>query len=278
LGDTENISTEAGGSPPEGLPPQPPSPPLAPREIWKLRDLLLFLAIIPFALVLSKIVVLAGYVALRPFGGWHAKVDAVQWDTIFLLIQQCFFYVFILGFLYLLAKLHHQQAFWKSLGWKKPTARQVAGYFAGGGGLAVAASLLLALRPDTQDFPLEKLFNSPTASYAIGAFAVAIAPVVEELVFRGMLFAIFERAVGMRFAVVATALLFAGLHIPEYWPAWNHVFMILVVGLVFSLARGRTGSLAPSILLHIGYNSSLVTGLFFSTQHFRNAIGFWAGR
>ena len=98
---------------------------------------------------------------------------------------------------------------------------------------------------------------------------------VEELVFRGLLFAIFERAVGMRFAVVATAVLFAGLHIPEYWHAWNHMFMILVVGVVFSLARGMTGSLTPSIILHIGYNSLMMTGLFFSTQHFRTASGFW---
>ena len=52
--------------------------------------------------------------------------------------------------------------------------------------------------------------------------------------------------------------------------------MILVVGMVFSLARGITGSLAPSIILHIGYNSLIMTGLFFSTQHFRTASGFWA--
>jgi membrane protease YdiL (CAAX protease family) len=80
----------------------------------------------------------------------------------------------------------------------------------------------------------------------------------------------------MRFAVVLTAVLFAGLHVPEYWHAWNHMIMILVVGLVFSLARGITGCLAPSIILHIGYNAFIMTGLFFSTQHFRVATGFWA--
>jgi hypothetical protein len=266
---------EAGGGRPEGLLYQPPVQPLAPREIWELRDLLLFVVFIPFALLVSKLVVLIGYVVLRPFTGWHVRVDWVQSDTVFLLIQQCVFYVFILGFLFLLAKLQHRQPFWKSLGWKKPTARQVAGYLAGGGGLAVAVSLALSLRPDTQGFPLEKLFNSRTASYAIGAFAISVAPIVEELVFRGLLFAVFERAVGLRFAVVTTAILFAGLHIPEYWHAWNHMILILAVGLVFSLARATTGYLTPSIILHIGYNSLLMTGLFFSTQHFHTASGFW---
>jgi len=272
--DPENLSTEAGGSP-QGLSPQPPAPPLAPREIWKLRDLLLFVVFLPFALLASTLVVLVGYVVLRPFAGWHVPVDLAQRNPLFLLILQCVFYMLILGFLFLLAKLQHQQPLWKSLGWQKPTARQVAGYLLGGGGLAVGVSLALAMRPDTQEFPLEKLFNSRTASYAIGAFAIAVAPVVEELVFRGLLFAVFERAAGMRFAVVTTAVLFAGLHVQEYWPAWHHMLTILVVGMVFSLARGMTGSLTPSIILHIGFNSFIMTGLYFSTQHFRAVEGFW---
>jgi len=274
--DPENLSREASGTPTESLPPQFPVLALAPREIWKWRDLLLFVAFLPFALVTSTLVVLMGYAVLRPFAGWHAPVDLARRQPVFLLILQCVFYVFVLGFLFLLARLQHQQPFWKSLGWRRPTARQVAGYLLGGGGLAIAVSMALAIGPDVQDFPLEKLFNSRTASFAIGVFAISVAPVVEELIFRGLLFAVFERAAGMRFAVVTTAVLFAGLHVQEYWPAWHHMLMILVVGLVFSLARGMTGSLTPSILLHIGFNSSIMTGLYFSTQHFRAVGGFWA--
>lgn len=275
LSDPENLSPQGSSAPPESLSPQPSAAPLAPRDIWKFRDLLLFVAFIPFALAASALGVFIVYIVLRPFTRWHLRVDLVQTDTVVLLIQQCFFYVLILAFLFLLARLQHHQPFWKSLGWRQPTARQVVGYLAGGCGLAGAITLALALRPDAQDFPLEKLFNSRTASFAIGAFAVSVAPVVEELVFRGLLFAVFERAWGWRFAVLGTAVLFAGLHIPEYWHAWNHLIMILVVGLAFSLARGASGSLAPSIILHIGYNFLIMTFLFFSTQHFRIAVGFW---
>jgi len=112
---------------------------------------------------------------LRPFAGWHAKVAAVQGDTIFLLVQQCLFYVFVLAFLYLLARIQHQQPFWKSLGWFRPTTREVVGYLAGGGALAIAVTLALWLLPDAQGFPLEKLFSSRAASYAIGAFAISLA-------------------------------------------------------------------------------------------------------
>ena len=273
LGDTENLVPEAGGAMTAGLHPCPPSPILLPREIWKLRDLVLFLAFVPFALVVSKLIVLVGYAVLRPFTGWQVKVEAAQTGTVFMLVQQCILYAFALAFLFLLAKLQHQQPFWKSLGWKNPGAKQVAGYLAGGAALAVATSWGLWLFPDTQAFPLEKLFDSRTTSYALGIFAISFAPIIEEVVFRGLLFAIVEGAMGLRFAVLITALLFAGLHIQEYWHAWNHLALILGVGIVFSLARGMTGSLTPSIILHIGYNSLLMTG-FFTSQHFRAASGF----
>ena len=51
--------------------------------------------------------------------------------------------------------------------------------------------------------------------------------------------------------------------------------MILAVGLVFSAGARASGNLAPSIFLHIGYNSLIMTGLFLSTQHFRAPTGLW---
>ena len=270
--DTESVFPEAGSAPEQTLPvpPLPPAPPPAPRDIWTLRDLLLFLAFIPFTLLAANLVGLVGYVILRPFTAWRVPVDSLPSNTFFVLALQSLIYFLVVGYLMLMARIHHHQPFWKSLGWTKPTAGQVLKYLAGGGVLAVVVSLAPTLLPDTKQFPLEQLFTSPAASYAIGVFAIGIAPVVEELVFRGLLFAIFERAVGLRFAVATTAVLFAGLHIQEYWHAWNHLLMIMVVGVVFSVARGKSGTLTPSILLHVGYNTCMMASLYFSTQHFHS--------
>jgi membrane protease YdiL (CAAX protease family) len=277
LDDHQSVAPEAIDSLPDGppqlaSPPPPATPPvpLAPREIWGLRDLLLLVAFIPFALYGSKIILLLGYSAFRPLAGWQATADEAQSGTIFLLIEQCVFYFLILTFLVLLARLIHQQPFWKSLGWKRLPPKAVLGGIAGGFGLAMVASFGLWLLPDQQSFPLEKLFDSRLASIAIGAFAILIAPVVEELVFRGLLFAIVERLVGVKTAVVATAFLFASLHAPEYWHAWNHLIMIALVGLVFSLVRAFTGNLAASTIMHVGYNSLIMMGVFFSTKHFHS--------
>jgi membrane protease YdiL (CAAX protease family) len=54
-----------------------------------------------------------------------------------------------------------------------------------------------------------------------------------------------------------------------YWEAWNHVLLIFVVGFVFSLARGWTGSVLPAYLLHLTYNATVVVILFVETDRFR---------
>ena len=192
-------------------------------------------------------------------------VDLVQADTLFLLVQQCFFYVFILGFLFLLARFQHQQPFWKSLGWKNPSARRVV-IACGGCELAIAASLLLLLLPDYQGFRWRscstlELHPSPSA------IAIPSLPSLRKWCSAAYC-SPFLSARRDGFAVVSTAVLFAGLHVPEYWHAWNHMIMILIVGMVFSLARGVTGSLAPSIILHIGFNSSSWPGSCFPPNIF----------
>lgn len=247
------------------------SPPLARApEPWTVRDLLLFIAFLPIAFVVAYFLVMIGYTLGAPFAGWPALTPKTAGGTLFLLVVQTVLYLLVLGFVYLLVVIRYQLPFWKGVGWRMPRSWQAPAYFLAGLVLAFAVLLAPPILPDTESFPLQEMFTSRAVSFAIGVFAITVAPFMEELIFRGVMFAVFERRVGLRFAVVATAVLFAGLHVPEYWRAWNHVLMILVVGVTFSLARGITGSLAPSVILHMGYNASMMIGLFLSTQQFRN--------
>ena len=245
------------------LPEFPPSPPL-----WNLRDLYLFLAFFLFvAWIASPLLVLAGYTVLRPHVGWHTPTQLLVKDNaFFLVISQELAHFFVLGYVYLLIVIHYRRPFWQTLNWRNPTAHQAVRFFLGGILLAIAIRFAPTILPDRQDFPLERLFSSREATYMVGAFAILIAPFMEELIFRGVLFSIFEHHMGLRFAVAGTAVLFAGLHVPEYCGAWNHVLLIFIVGLVFSFARGFTGSLVPSVILHLGYNATLMSGLLFGSQ------------
>ncbi len=239
------------------------------RSPWTPRNLIVLIGCGGLALVAANFLALTGYMLLARLTGWKAHPDQLQGNPFFLLSLQIVFHALVFGVIYLFLVVNHGLPFWETLKWRKPTGRMARRWFVGGIALAVFVQFAPSVLPDRDDFPLQRLFSSPEAGYAIAAFAIIIAPLMEELIFRGVLFNFFEHLIGVRFAVVSTALLFAGLHVPEYWGAWNHVMLIAIVGLVFSLARGLTGLLAPCLILHVGYNSSLMAALYFQTHGFQ---------
>ena len=94
------------------------------------------------------------------------------------------------------------------------------------------------------------------------------APVVEELVFRGLLQGWLLRraeltrtwAAGVSGANVLTSLAFAGAHLwREPWP-W--AVATLVPSLVFGFARERSNGVVAPCVLHIAYNGAMAAGLW----------------
>lgn len=80
--------------------------------------------------------------------------------------------------------------------------------------------------------------------------AVVIAPVVEEMLFRGMLLPAIARITGVRTALVVVALLFSLVH-GLYMPA-GIIFFILSIA--FSLAYIYRGSLVTPVVMHALFN------------------------
>jgi uncharacterized protein len=92
--------------------------------------------------------------------------------------------------------------------------------------------------------------------------ALLYAPVIEELLFRGLLFKGFSASWGVKTAGVVVTVLFVVLHLFEtinYWPATVAVTTMAIGTL---LARIRTGSLIPSVAMHFAYNAAVVTGAY----------------
>lgn len=272
--DAEPASSVAPGVPSEpDLPaemfPTPPGP-----QPWRGRDLGFFIAFLVAALLVPNFMTLVAYAIIRPLMGWRTSPQDVGSSPVFLVVVQSISYLLILAYTYGLVAVHYDLPFWSGLNWRSLRPRQMFRFVLAGIALGFAFDFAPKLLPERQDFPLEQLFNSPQSAYAIAFFAVFAAPLVEEIVFRGVLFNFFERLVGLRFAIATTALLFASLHVPEYWGAWNHVLLILVVAVVLSLTRGLTGSLAASVTVHFSYNLSQMAALFISSQQFRAVHGY----
>jgi membrane protease YdiL (CAAX protease family) len=71
-------------------------------------------------------------------------------------------------------------------------------------------------------------------------------------------------------AVLLTATLFAFIHGAQLGYAWAPLLSIFVVGVVFTVVRERTGSVASSFLTHCGYNLTLFGLLWFGSDGFRH--------
>lgn len=98
------------------------------------------------------------------------------------------------------------------------------------------------------------LKSSRTAVYLVAFFGTFTAPIVEEVVYRGILYSAFQQHFGRIFSVAFVTLLFAVVHVPQYYPAYGTIFTILFVSLVLTLIRVRSGNLLPCIVLHTIFN------------------------
>lgn len=91
--------------------------------------------------------------------------------------------------------------------------------------------------------------------------AGVIAPVVEELFFRGFLFAGLHNRFGMRWATLFSSAFFAMAHFTP-----GALVPIFFLGVFFCLLYSRTGSLWPSILMHAAMNSLALSASFIGSQ------------
>jgi membrane protease YdiL (CAAX protease family) len=85
------------------------------------------------------------------------------------------------------------------------------------------------------------------------ALLAGLAPLVEELVFRGLLYGWLASRWGGGIGFLVSSLAFAAAHVE---PA--HAILVLPLGLMFGLLRWRTGSLWPSLVAHMANNGLAV--------------------
>jgi membrane protease YdiL (CAAX protease family) len=125
-------------------------------------------------------------------------------------------------------------------------------------GLAIilyGAAFLLTLAFGGQGTALDRLVESSRAAALMIAFlAVATAPIVEESIYRGILYPAIERVSGARIAVILVTVLFAVPHVPQYWPNIAVILSITVLSVALTVLRARTGRLLPCIAVHFVFN------------------------
>jgi membrane protease YdiL (CAAX protease family) len=295
-------------------------------------------------------------------------------------------YLAMLAAMYVLVTRRGRHPFWQAVAWRWPGDWWL-GYMFGGGLLAVGLGLLSKLLPIPKSLPMDRFFQDRQGAYLMMIFGVAVAPLAEEMLFRGFLYPVLDRWLqtlfmtphqirrgciwilimaawgfiehrlplaesvllagsiflgtavlflvrsrkargranlvllpgaalvawglasrslghqafesttialvvlatllglismapsveapaagrwGRVLAVLITSGGFAMVHSEQLGQAWGPLLVLFVVGLVLTLTRVLTRSITPGLLVHVGYNLTLFTLLFFGTDHFRH--------
>ena len=115
--------------------------------------------------------------------------------------------------------------------------------------------------------------------------AVAVAPLVEETVFRGYLYPVIVRISsgilrflgvdsaqalrsGIASSILVTGVSFGLLHGFQLAWTWGIVSVLILVGITFTYVRARTGTVFASYLMHLGYNSLIALAAVAGTHGF----------
>ena len=102
------------------------------------------------------------------------------------------------------------------------------------------------------------------------AFVVVagIAPLVEEALFRGVLYQWLRGRLGVAPAVVVDSLIFASAHLVSGVAGlWKLLPVLFVIGCILALVFQRTRSLFASMLLHGANNGLAVIALLVALRH-----------
>jgi membrane protease YdiL (CAAX protease family) len=244
------------------------------RISWSWLHFILFALFGFFSLILIQAAFALYYAPLHHFSNERDFERFVLSKPEFAIGSMVIWYAFIFLFLYVTLSVLRGFPFWRTLGWRRITRRSGGRplspwlYFLGGGGLSLVVFAATAKVQPPDNVPIEELFRYKNTAMLFMAMAVLVAPLVEETVFRGYLYPLLAKSFGVATGVIVTGILFGLMHGAQLGWTWGLVFVLILVGVIFTFVRARTGSVFASFLLHLGYNSMIALVTVLGTSGF----------
>lgn len=125
--------------------------------------------------------------------------------------------------------------------------------------------------PEQDNDLLKILRSSRAAVYVVAFIATFTAPLVEEVVYRGVLYSALQKSFGVPIGVFLVTVLFSAVHVYQYYPSYSTISLIVLLSLVLTLVRVRTKNLLPCVILHTIFNG--IQSLLLILQPFLENIG-----
>ena len=204
-------------------------------------------------------------------------------------------FLLTLGTSYKVFPLFWKRSFFSGLDWNLLAAKRNWGRLVAAGvllcALAQAAQRFVSLPANTE---VDQVMSTQAGAWCALLLGVLLAPMCEEILFRGFLLPAFAIAydwlslertpAGLQrwqtstaystgakvFAAILSSILFGLMHAPQLRYAWGVVGVIACVGLTLAYVRIRTHSVACSTLVHATYNATLFAAVLIQTHGFRH--------
>ena len=186
-------------------------------------------------------------------------------------------------------------SFLDGIQWHWSTARSQAARLIGLGLLlGIMMQIVTTFITPPKSLPVDQFFLTPLSAWAITLFGTIVAPVFEEICFRGFLFPAFAIAydwLGMPrtdearlhwrtttslttsslwFSGILTSLCFALLHADQVANIGAALLGLFAVSLVLTWVRVQTQSVAASAMVHAAYNGFVFLTVLVATGGFRH--------
>lgn len=149
------------------------------------------------------------------------------------------------------------------IAWRRPPASSLAVAAVAGALLAGAViGVMFWFAPPASSVaptPLEQLTAGAMPVFIVlVVLVIVVAPLFEEFLFRGVLFAAVARRWGVPRAIGITTCAFVAVHVPGRLHYWPGLVAVAVLALINCALRLRYRSLAPGIASHCSYNLALL--------------------
>jgi len=244
------------------------------RVPWGWFDIFVFVLVSAAAYFISAVAILVIFMArgitLQQLQNSHSSLALfVVLNTVFASIGQ-------LGYLFLRTEVLVGRPFWHSLGWWSfeslgLDARRVAAYcvFAGFG-FSIIVNALSGVVGHKRGLPIEIMFQDRRSVLLLMILAITVAPLVEETIFRGYIYPVVARSLGVPAGVIITGVLFGLLHAMQLSGAWAQIALLVFVGIVFTYIRAASKTVLASYLTHLSYNGYIFLSTMIQTHGLKN--------
>lgn len=228
----------------------------------------------------------------------RASIDQLAKSAVLIIPVMAFAYITIAALCFPVFGLIWKQPFITGIHLNFNTARRALWrLLATGVGIGLAVQWLSNYLPIPKSLPIDDFFKTSSSVWMVAFFGVFIAPVFEELAFRGFLLPALANgwdwlvnkvqrlppstdvtaadrprwsATAIVLATVLTSVAFMLIHADQLAHAWAPLAVLFTVSVLLCAVRIRTDSLAASILVHASYNFSIFATLFLATDGFRH--------